>query len=331
MNKKIHFFTLLILFGLQTAITFSATSGGIGITPYYGPKDAKRAWFIYENVKPGAIINDQVTVTNTTKELLNLVIYPVDAETARDGGYAPKADDAKITGVGGWMTLGASKLSLKPGEQKVISLKIRIPEKVGIGDHAGTILVRRETSTETRKIQNGEDGDEKGETTLNIITRIGARVYITIAGQLIKKLSFDELTFGKDRAGKPFFYFALANEGNTRLTPKGTLEIYDSENKLLETTDIDLREIFPYTETTVPVEWKNLRDGKFVAKGIIPDPNGEGRLVATTAFEWIIPKIPTPVEINSTMQQLLIGAGILIFILFTIMILMILVMKRKRK
>ena len=330
MNKKILAFIYLqalALFVASTTISFAASSGGISVTPYYAPNEQARGWFIYKDVKPNAIINDKVSIHNLTKESLDLLIYAVDAETARDGGYAPKSDDEAKIGVGKWTTLVASEIIVKPNEQKIIPFTIRVPEKVGIGDHGGTILVKRKVPE--KKISVDKDG-KTSEASVGVVTRIGTRIYVTVAGPLIKKLAFDALAFHKDEAGKPFFYFSLANEGNTHLTLRGKLEIYDTEKKLLDSFDVNLREIFPFTETVVPVAWEKQRDGKFIAQGIIQDPDGEGRLIATTRFDWTIPKIPTPVEINSTFQQLLVGAGIVIFALFAIVAMLMLMLRKKK-
>lgn len=284
MNKKIYlaFFVFIVSINLVNALE----KGGLGIGPYQEADQERRSWFIYKNQKAGDIVKDRVLVNNTSGEPMTVLLYAVDAQTTEDGGYAPKADDAPKEDVGAWVTLEETGFDLKPGENKIVGFSIKVPEKVTIGDHFGTILVRRKEAVPVNLI---DDTEKKVETGYNVILRVGARIYLTVAGKLVEKLLFENFVFGKNENGEPSFLFSLANDGNVRLTPQGRVEIFDEKGVSIDSFNVNLREIFPYTKTTVPMKWANPRFGKFKAKTNIDDPASEKDLVREIDFEWQAP------------------------------------------
>lgn len=321
MIKKNPYIIIFLLFSsLVTLNVFAKTSGGIGIGAYSAVGAPLRGWFVYDNVKPGTILRDKVNIFNSTDEKLELVVYPVDAHNAEDGGYAPDNDDAPKTDVGSWITLAEENIALAPGTKKTIDFTIAVPARVGVGDHAGTILVRRKNPI---PITQTDLLGSQIQTGVQLVARVGERVYISIVGEKIKKLQFEKIEFKKDASGKPFFYFTLSNQGNVRLNTNGTIEIYNAAGtKKLQSTDYVLKEVLPYSTIGAPVLWKEPLDGNFLAKAFVFNTNNE-RVERQTVFQWELLKIPTPVAINQTIAQISLYEGFAILILLGVILLLI--------
>lgn len=230
--------------------------GGLGIYPNESEWDEKnsltKAWFIYA-LKPGEVKEAKVDVINQSDQLAEVKIYPVDAVTTKDGAFAPQSEDRERIDVGTWITMPVSELSLKPNETKVVDFIIKVPENAEVGDHMGAIIVQGKEVPEA----------EKG-TVMRVVTRVGARIYLTIPGEIIKELELEEFSY-KIEEGSVVFYLTLTNKGNVRILPKGEIEIKDKTGKVIDKITITEREVFPKDIIFLPTRWEKTMAGKFTA------------------------------------------------------------------
>ena len=330
MNKKLFIvLSALVLSLFSCGKVFASEAGGIGVMPYQDVGSEQRSWFVYTDVKPGAVIKDRMLVTNSMKEDVALSLYGVDAKTTADGGYAPEADDAPRVDVGNWLNFENGELMLRAGQSKVVSFSVRVPQKVGVGDHFGTILIRR---AKPAQIFEKQENGEVMKSNFQVVIRVGTRIYLTVAGTPIQKLTFEDLSFANND-GKPYFYFSLANDGNVRLNPSGSLKIYPAnktDGKPIAEFNPSLREIFPYTKTKVPFEWAKPQFGKFLAKSIVYGPKGE-QYTKDLAFEWNAPKVEGAVSIFGGQQVKFFGASSDLLIVIVLLLLVILFLVKRRR
>lgn len=247
------FLILVILLGLNS--TQAISYGGLGIQPHqWNPKNLlTKSWFIY-TLEPKAVKKDKVDVINSSNKPIKVKIYPVDAATTQDGAFAPEPEDKEKVDVGAWVTLSKSEVSLGPKETKTIEFTIKIPENVEAGDHMGAIIAQN------KEIPEAEEG-----TGMRIATRVGARIYLTVPGEIIRKLEFEKFTWKLENR-QITFYLDLANKGNARLLPKGEIEIKNIFGKVVDKIEITEREVFPRSTITVPIKWERRPFlGKFTA------------------------------------------------------------------
>jgi len=181
-------FVLLTLFCLVSlfnpSVLYAIEYGGLGIYPnateVNATNDFTKAWFIY-TLEPGEIKKGKVDVINTSVERVVAKIYPVDAVTTTDGAFAPEPEDKEKTGVGSWVTLAESEVFLKPRETKTIDFTVAVPMHAEVGDHMGAIIIQ---SKGPPKAVEGSG--------LSITTRVGARMYITVPGEIVRRLAFNK-------------------------------------------------------------------------------------------------------------------------------------------
>ncbi|HEC66541.1 MAG TPA: DUF916 domain-containing protein [bacterium] len=253
-------FTLAGFFNLHPAKAIEY--GGLGIYPNASEVDEKnpltKSWFIYI-LEPGEVKKGKVVIVNTSNELVELEVYPVDAVTTKDGAFAPEPKDKKKIGVGAWTTLAESEISLASKETKTIDFVIEVPEDAEVGDQMGAIIM-----------QNKELSSGPAESGLRIATRVGVRMYITIPGDIIKELEFKEFT-QKTEDRIVIFSSTFVNKGNVRIRLKGSIEITDVPGEVVDTLNIPEREVFPNKTITIPVEWnpEALLGGEFKAQALV--------------------------------------------------------------
>ena len=252
----------LVLNGSVINEVKAVEGGGIGIYPAE-PNPAvplSSSWFIY-NLLPGEVKNDAVIVANTGDVTKTMKIYSVDATTTKSGSFVLREESENRSGVGDWVRLAKSEVTLAPGQQEKIEFTIEIPTEAEVGDHIGGIVA--------------QPAVEASEGIINVVTRVGARIYETVPGDIVRRLELNG--FGYELVGqggnrdKIRFGFSLANRGNVHLNPDAAIVIVNDLNgNQVESLDASLGTIFPGGETEVPVVWVNTPlFGKYVARATV--------------------------------------------------------------
>jgi hypothetical protein len=255
--KKVFCFFLCLFTIFSAKNAWAASLGGLGIRPANPDPQSPltESWFIY-NLLPGETKNDAFIVSNTSDKVLSAKLYPVDGTTTSDGSFALLGETEEKKDLGSWVTLSQNQITVNPGEEKIIPFTITIPETASVGDHLGGII-----------LENLEVSKGKG---VNVVTRVGVRIYQTIPGELSRKLALENLSW-KLVKGKPTFYFDFRNEGNVHLIPSGKLIIKDGVLGItLASFDVNLGMVLPGKPTKVPLTWqKSWPLGLFKAKAEI--------------------------------------------------------------
>lgn len=178
-----------------------APSDGVGT-------DARTS-FSYQ-LSPGQQITDYFLARNTGTTALTATVFATDAFNATDGGFSLLDTSATPTDAGSWVTFdGASKVEipLAPGESKVVTFVLTVPDTAGPGDHAAGILV----------------SVQKGDGKVLIDRRVGTRLYVRVPGDLQPILAFSDLTATYAPTWNPFagtttINTTVKNNGNVALS-----------------------------------------------------------------------------------------------------------------
>ncbi|MCG2821435.1 MAG: hypothetical protein L6371_06105, partial [Candidatus Atribacteria bacterium] len=203
---------------------------GLGVRPHQ-EGDETRDWLIY-TLWPGESIEDRVNISNSSDEPIEVKIYPVDADILEDGAFAPRAEDAERVDVGAWITLAASELTLPPHDEAyVLDFTLIIPENAEAGKYTGAIVAQKKGYKESES----EEG-----TTMLVVTRVGARVYLTVRGTKVEFLEIGDIELGEELGMQTTIWNYEEEEIGTRvefdlLDDKGTLiESWVSSEEMLE-------------------------------------------------------------------------------------------------
>ncbi|MBU1149247.1 LysM peptidoglycan-binding domain-containing protein, partial [Patescibacteria group bacterium] len=262
--------SLLLLFLGNEALAVG--SKGLMIDPHFlDPADAAKdkSWFIY-NLDRGESKKDAIRIFNDNEEVQYVKVYAVDAVTTTQGGFAPGDPNYEQTGVGSWIEVEVDRdevIELAPGEEKIINFTTTIPEVVDVGDHMGAVVM---------EMAEPEGMVDEGGTAVNIVTRVGIRVYQTVPGEVTKKLEINSITTREEDSllfegevrnnwlqfkrllgfGRPVMLdLEITNLGNVRHELLGDFTMYNLFGQISHQQSNQIGEIFPGETNNVPVRW----------------------------------------------------------------------------
>lgn len=188
-------------------------TGGMGIMPSVTNEyPNSRSWFIYE-AEPNTTIKDSVTLTNHLNHSIILQIAALDGMATLTGGYTLVSNNTENKDIGSWINLDTNEVRLAPFQSRKVDFTIMVPDDVDVGSHPGGVAVWR---IDNRDINHNSP--------VTIVTRIAARVYLTVPGDIVKDLNVSEIKHNIE-AGDFLFTLDLVNNGNVQLYPEVNLEI----------------------------------------------------------------------------------------------------------
>ena len=244
----------LVMFFMAVIGVSAASFGGLGIYPTNPDPnvDLSSSWFIY-NLVPGEEKQDSLTIQNSSEETLSAKVYPVDATTTADGAFALLKEEETQKDMGAWVRLPITEITLAPGESRAIPFTVKIPSDASVGSHLGGIALENLKTT-------GGDG-------VNVVTRVGVRIYETVPGNLVRLLDLTDLSW-KLVNDKVNLVFNLENKGNVHLDLIGKITYVNAlTGKTVNEVDADLRTVLPGKPTKVPFVWqKTPVAGSYIAR-----------------------------------------------------------------
>lgn len=284
-RRAIPGIALCAVAGIMTAMMAQAIqSDAIGIRPT-DEQGSPRSWFVY-TLDPGAQKDDNVVIQNLSSQPQDVLVYPVDATATTEGSFAPLASDAPRVDVSSWLTLASNEaVTLGPNESKTIPFHLSVPQNATPGIHTGAIIVQLAAA----KTQNQQN------VSMNVVTRVGARMYVTVTGQVHESLALTDVTV--DQNGQDArFWISLKDDGNTRVVPDLQIDVagQSDSQKLASISQPGFAELLPGLDARVPVAWTNARghgvvlahatiafDGQTLTKDLTFDTGSPGRAVAS--------------------------------------------------
>jgi len=213
---------------------------------------------IYPEVKKvvapaGTKVRGNIWIYNNSAKKVDVMVEPEDWTNGRKKGVK-------------WLKIHPLKFKLKPKKYKQIKYKAKIP-KTAEGDLVSQIFFSEEVPK------------TKG---INIKTRIGAIIYITVEGTLNINVEISDFkAIEKDE--KILFNLLFANKSNVHLQVKGNISVIDSNGN-----DLQKIEVKPWTflaQQTLPIrlcmEKRQLGKGTYTATAQILciDPVGNTKNV----------------------------------------------------
>ncbi|MGI5524998.1 WxL protein peptidoglycan domain-containing protein [Micromonospora sp. CA-259024] len=253
-----------------------------------GPKGRKQ--FDYE-LSPKEQITDWFSVSNLGDRPITVDLYPTDAFTALDGGFALLPRSQAPSGVGSWIRLPKASTTLPPGKRADVPFRLAVPAGTAPGDHVGGIIAA------VTEEQVGTDGQR-----VNVERRIGARVYLRVAGPLRPAAGVSTVQVEYDTpvvplpGGRMMVTYRITNTGNVRISGKARVQVSGPFGVRLATGDlVEMPEVLPDSEIRLTEEFEHvLPAGPLTAtvvlnadtpKESLPSLEGSG---STVAVPWAL-------------------------------------------
>ena len=155
------------------AATAAPQIGGFGVRPaHFDPKvPATRAYFIH-SVKPGGKFQDQIAVTSSDRQPLELYVYPVDGLTGETSGAVYGNRGGRVTETGRWLTPKVTHLTVPPRKTVLVPFTVAVPRGARPGDHLAGIAFQR-----------ADAGKSKGTFSVTQVLRAVVGVLIRVPGK----------------------------------------------------------------------------------------------------------------------------------------------------
>jgi hypothetical protein len=187
--------------------------GTLGIQPSNGSD------FFHLSLYPGAATDVTAIVSNSTNTPVTLPIYPVDAQSSPEGAFVFASQSDIAIGTGAWMRLDTAQITVPANSEIEVPFRLSVPATTPPGDYVGGLIIQA-------PLVEGETSAVGGDTALrmDVIQRLGVRVYLNVAGTALKSLELGELTWNQT-AESLTFTLPVSNTGNTILHPTGTVNL----------------------------------------------------------------------------------------------------------
>lgn len=191
--------TIATIAVLQAPLFAQAT---IGSHPSNPRADEPHSSSIFiHTLKAGESVNEALTVTNSAKETQPVRVYATDSTIASGGVFSCKQFGDPDVAVGSWIKMSQETLTVEPGQPQQVPFTITVPADATAGQHDGCVVV--EPAPDARALKPG----------VNILTRTGTRVSITVPGKLVRSLQMTGLKIDRS-GGKPLLAVTIINTGN---------------------------------------------------------------------------------------------------------------------
>lgn len=255
-----------LLFAVVTAMAFvlvpattqaAPSVDGIGARAVDATgKPIDSAYFVAER-NAGSKFVGHIAVSNDGKRFARLYIDPVDAVTSTRGGTVFASRDVPKKDVGTWITPSKRLLRLDPGDTKIVSFEVRVPDDARPGDHVGGVTVQ--------PLRTDTSG---GQFTIKQVLRVAIATQIKVRGQTREELNPKVLRLEAIRGSEiPALYVTLANDGDLLCKPALTAVLRPEDSEVrAETERRDVDTILARTSIDYPLYWpRGLKEGKYVA------------------------------------------------------------------
>ena len=223
------------------------------VPQHYDPALAATQSYFVAVAHPGETFTNSVRVRNLGTKAGTALLYAVDATTGKTSGAVYLDRTKPHPGVGSWVTLGASFLTLGPGESKVVPITVHVPAGASPGDHLGGIVAENAALT-------GATG--RGALQINVRHLTIAAVEVQIPGTAAAALRIGGAKAGGEH-GYQYLYLRLANTGSLTTKPTGRLTVTDASGKEVASRGFNLDTFLPGTAIDYPV----LLPGKVLEPG----------------------------------------------------------------
>lgn len=247
---------LLVVVGFATPAAAAPAVDGIGARAVDSTgKPLDTAYFV-ETRNAGSKFVGHIAVSNDGKRFARLYVDPVDAVTSNRGGTVFAGRDAPKQGVGAWITPNKRLLRLDPGDTKMISFEVRVPEDARPGDHVGGVAIQP-LRTETTG----------GQFTVKQVTRVAIATQIRVRGPVQEALNPKVLRLEAIRGSEiPALYVTLANDGDLLCRPTMTATLR-REGGAVSTERREIDTILARTSIDYPLYWpRGLEQGTYEAQ-----------------------------------------------------------------
>ncbi len=246
MRLRLSVLGAALLGAFAAALPASAASGAavFALVPqHYDPSlNATRSYFVAV-ARPGTTFRNSVRVSNAGTASGTALLYGVDATTGQTSGAVYLGRRMPRHGVGAWITLGASSVTLAPGQSQIVPITVHVSAGAKPGDHLGGIVAENAALTAA---------SGQGALQVKIRHLTIAAVEVQVPGHAATKFDVTGVRAGGQH-GYQEVYLHLKNLGALTTKPFGTVLISSAGGKTVGTRSLKLDTFLPGTAIDYPL------------------------------------------------------------------------------
>ncbi|AXX30264.1 DUF916 domain-containing protein [Actinosynnema pretiosum subsp. pretiosum] len=207
---------LLLLGPAPLAAAQESPSVTWGVRPADNALGKARPNFGY-TAAPGAVIADELLVTNHERRALTFRVYAADAFTTSSGQLDLLPAGTPSEHVGTWVAFGQGEVTVQAGQTVPVPFTVSVPASATPGDHSGGVV----TSLGVADASSG----------ITVDRRLGSRMHVRVGGALAPSLEVRDLTVDYAGSANPVgpgsakVSYTVVNTGNTRLTATQSVRV----------------------------------------------------------------------------------------------------------
>jgi hypothetical protein len=249
------------LLGLSEAGPARAAGATFSITP-----TSRAPYFIFKS-SPGSTVAGQVRVVNVSSTPGQATLYAVDATTGQTSGAVYKSKGAARHGVGAWIRLSTTTVSLGPHKGARVPFTVHIPPGMAGGQYLGGLVVAPLKPVTTKATKRGKSSFHVNIQEIGIVA-----VQVDLPGRLVRKVGLTGIR-ASGRPGYQTLLLGLTDAGNTLIKCRGKLTVYASGRKVFGQS-LSLDTLVPHTSIQYPVyvRGKRLPPGGYTADATLSCP-----------------------------------------------------------
>ncbi|MFA5796004.1 MAG: DUF916 domain-containing protein [Candidatus Shapirobacteria bacterium] len=234
------------------------------------------------DVKPGEVKSRQIKVRNDSAAERFISVKVKDFIVTNDLGTPIQLEDSQAKdnrwSASSWIQISQTRLRLKPGETKSLTLTVVTPDNALPGGHYAMVLYTPDNS-----------GTISG-TGSSVEPNVGSLVYITVAGKITENAIVKEFTAPSFLEFGPVdFKTIVRNLSDTHIKPVGSINIQNWLGTKTASLPLTETNIFPYTNrdftNTLDKKWLF---GRYKAQ-FLAAYGTNGQTLNAVLFFWVIP------------------------------------------
>lgn len=186
---------------------------------------------------PGSTTDLSVEFSNQYTEPLTLRSFVSDAFTLTNGGLGVSDEGTNTQVPTPWIDYPAETYDLAPGEVRDVDFTVAIPADAAPGNYVSVLV-----------LQTAEPVPVEGTQLFDQIIRKAIAIDITVPGAENPAFAIGEVIYASG-PNVPSLSVGIANTGNQRLRPSGTVSITDASGTEILSADVAMGSVYAGTET----------------------------------------------------------------------------------
>ena len=255
---------------IYAADTTKSSAGGFALKQFGEPNQDVGTWVRFYPDEPPEFFKN-IFEKKEKKIIVLCAMSREDLEKEKQAGQKNKItiSNGEFGELEKWCQgVDSIQKKLEAKERIIIPFIIRIPADIDVGEHTGGILIQK---------VNPDVKEQTGGSAIKLTTRVGVRIYETVPGEVVKKITledfkivknFKEFDFsswlGKDVKPQEYLVqLTMKNEGNVSIDHENIVHVKDLLFKKKNEDTSRKLQILKKDKFISNYSWFNPRFGKF--------------------------------------------------------------------